>query len=59
MAGSRQLRLKEESVVERIPRPRRCLRLLRGLLPPSTNVVTAPDDEETHSQIDHRYKGNR
>jgi len=61
MAGSRRLwmRLKEEQVVQWIPRPRICLRLLRGPLPPSTNITTVPDDEETDSQIVHRYKGNR
>lgn len=53
--------LKEDRVVQQIPRPRPrlCLRLLRGPLPPNTNVATDSDKEETRSQIDHIYKGNR
>lgn len=51
--------LKEDRVVQQILRPRLCLRLLRGPLPPNTNVTADSDKEETRSQIDHIYKGNR
>lgn len=61
MAGSRRLWmwLEEEQVLQWIPRPRFCLRLLRGPLPPSTNVTNVLDDGGTGSQTVRRYKGNR
>lgn len=61
MAGSRWqwVRLKDQSLDQQILRPRFCLLLLRDPLPPSTDVTGVVDDEETCSQIDHRYKENR
>ena len=54
------VRVKKGPVDLQFPRPRHCLRLLlRGPLQPSTDVTNVRDDEETRSQIDHRYKGNR
>lgn len=60
MAESRwECVLSKDQVVQQILRLQHYLRLLRGLLPPNTNVRTISDKEETRSQIDHRYRGNR